>query len=511
MRMPRAAPVPRARRRRAGRRSRIDPRSRAAPVSTASAAALAVPRVPVASREPRPRSRARTGPPRDRRAPPRPSSTGRTSNAPSARRRTWGPDSPLHVFDEEVRTRRRPVAGQDREEAAPVGRRVRDPRGVGDRRGEVDVQREHARELGPRRPLRGVPSHHERHADRLLVRSSFLVHRCSPCRMPLSDVNTISVFSSRPARSSASRILPSARSTPRSDRYWSARNASIAASCDGVRGGGLGPTPACRRPPPRRRTAAAPAAGSRTSSRPRAKDRRGVRRRGGELEEQRSGRVLHERDGLVRQHLRRVVVRTMSELAERPVDRQGVIHLRRAHERHPPVPAGWDVAGHRRVLVTIEVLAEEPRSVAGIVQPRRERRAVVEPLEPAERRDLPVDEGRVRVVAGEDAGPARAAERVHDERVRERHAPSLQALGQDRHRPQGIEALIVGHDENDVREDRGRGRLGPPVRAGRTQDQERPEGDRRGSLHAPRYVSRVAASRDTSASNAGSSATFVSS
>jgi hypothetical protein len=75
---------------------------------------------------------------------------------------------------------------------------MRDAGSVGDRRREIDVQGEDAGQPGPGRP----PAASQRTTSGTRIDSSygasFLVHRCSPCRIPLSEVNTIIVFSSRP-------------------------------------------------------------------------------------------------------------------------------------------------------------------------------------------------------------------------------------------------------------------------------------------------------------------------
>jgi hypothetical protein len=50
-------------------------------------------------------------------------------------------------------------------------------------------------------------------------------------------------------------------------------------------------------------------------------------------------------------------------------------------EREPFVPAGWT---HGGVDVPIEVLAEQAGAVAGVVEPRRERRRIIERSDPTE-------------------------------------------------------------------------------------------------------------------------------
>ena len=49
--------------------------------------------------------------------------------------------------------------------------------------------------------------------------TTLLVQRCSPHSIPLSDMNTISVFDNRPVSDNASTISDTARSTGMSVRY----------------------------------------------------------------------------------------------------------------------------------------------------------------------------------------------------------------------------------------------------------------------------------------------------
>ena len=87
------------------------------------------------------------------------------------------------------------------------------------------------------------------------------------------------------------------------------------------------------------------------------------------------------------------------------------------------------------VLVLVEVLADEPGVVAGLLEPHVERAlgvAVgVEGGPAAERFDVALvgrvgaDAGLVRVLAGEEARPRHAAQRVDDERVRSSDAPAF--------------------------------------------------------------------------------------
>ena len=165
---------------------------------------------------------------------------------------------------------------------------------------------------------------------------------------------------------------------------------------------------------------------------------------------------------------------------DRSVDRELVVVVARMHERDPSVPARWDVARQGGALVGVDVLAEQARPVAGVVQPRGEGRSVSERGERAERRGLPVDPGRVRVVARQDAGPARTAQRVRHERVGERDAAIHQFSSHDRHRAEGVPPLVIGHDQHHVRSSwvLGRRRRRRRTRGGKDRDRERRERQR---------------------------------
>ena len=169
-----------------------------------------------------------------------------------------------------------------------------------------------------------------------------------------------------------------------------------------------------------------------------------------EVGEERSGVFLDERDRLVREHGRGVVGRPASEAAERPAVDHLVAVVGGGVEHEPPVPPGRDVV-RRRTPVQVQVLAEDPGAVARRVERRRERGAVVERGESAMGRTVPPDVVRVGVRPGEDARAARAAERIGHDGVGECHPARTEKVSHVRHRPQGVVALVVGHDQHDVR------------------------------------------------------------
>ena len=157
------------------------------------------------------------------------------------------------------------------------------------------------------------------------------------------------------------------------------------------------------------------------------RDRRQVRRDRGEVEEERVARLLDEPDGLVRQHVGRVVRRPVPVVLEVAVvvDRVVVVRLHRDAVHHlPVVPAGWDRVIDEPVRVGVDVLADERGLVAGVVHPDREVVRLVRGPEGgvAVRPEVVGDAGVVRVLAGEDARPRRPAHRSRHVRVGERDA-----------------------------------------------------------------------------------------
>jgi hypothetical protein len=138
-----------------------------------------------------------------------------------------------------------------------------------------------------------------------------------------------------------------------------------------------------------------------------------------------------------------------------PVDIEAVGVVARSRERDPAVPPGRDVGA----AVTVQVLADQGRLVAGVVEPRGDRRGIPKIVESAHESAVLVHPGRVRVGAAQDARPARAAERIRHEAVREGDAASHELLADDGHVGERVPALVVGEDEDDVRLSRG-GRRG---------------------------------------------------
>ena len=214
-------------------------RTRAAPASTARADAPAAARAPDATRAPRPGCRARTGRRRDRRAPPRPSSTAHVRPALERTAQNVGIGFVPSMCSIRKSERHEPRSPPSTVEQAPAVRSADGGHPPRRRSSARDRCSGRARGAGSspastrRRP--SAPRAGRGSTPRTAPPSS--VHRCSRAGSPLSEVNTIGVFSSRPAASRASSTRPSARSTPRGDRYWSVRKASIAASCEAVNRG----------------------------------------------------------------------------------------------------------------------------------------------------------------------------------------------------------------------------------------------------------------------------------
>ena len=264
----------------------------------------------------------------------------------------------------------------------------------------------------------------------------------------------ISVFSRRPVSSSASRRRPICTSTLCSVSYCRRRSPSIHAihSLDEarerlhvrglVRDVGL----VVGRRTPLRDVA--------ERSVERGLGRRGVVRRGRrELGEHRLvlGRRQDEPLRGVAQHRGRVVGRRILPVElGLAVHREPVRVVARVHEGDPSIPPRRDVPAQRIALIGVDVLAEQAGAIASVVHPRGQRRGIVERGERAVRRGLPVDARGVRVVAREDARPARTTQRVRHERMGERDAAAHQFLLHHRHRVERVPALVVGDDQQHV-------------------------------------------------------------
>ena len=171
-----------------------------------------------------------------------------------------------------------------------------------------------------------------------------------------------------------------------------------------------------------------------------------MRRRRCVHDEQRTVAPPDERGRLAAEQVGRVGVGRRRQHAA--VDVQSQVRVARAQGRDPAVPAGRHVPAERRRLVRVEVLPEQPGRVAGVVQPGRERVAVVERGEPTVRRRHAVHAGRVRQPARQDRRARRAAERVRHDRSGEGHALVGEEPADVRHRPEGVGALVVGDDHD---------------------------------------------------------------
>ncbi len=157
-------------------------------------------------------------------------------------------------------------------------------------------------------------------------------------------------------------------------------------------------------------------------------------------------RLLHEVDGEVGEHVGDVAL----HLLPLPVDVElRVDRLALALHRHPAGPAG-----PRGVIVPHVPLAHERRPVAGSGEWDREGRQAM-----ARRvaRGVVGDAVGVGVLAGEDARPARAAERRGGEGVEEAHALTCEAVDV-RRLGEGVPgdadlvpAEVIDEDEDDVR------------------------------------------------------------
>jgi len=114
-------------------------------------------------------------------------------------------------------------------------------------------------------------------------------------------------------------------------------------------------------------------------------------------------------------------------------------------------------------VVAVQILPDEARPVAGVLQPDGERRGVVEVVGAAVVAAVLVDARAVRELAAQDARPARAAERRGHERLVELHALVGELRARARHDVGArqpvlavgrVPALVVAQDEEDVRAER---------------------------------------------------------
>ena len=116
----------------------------------------------------------------------------------------------------------------------------------------------------------------------------------------------------------------------------------------------------------------------------------------------------------------------------------------------PLVPAGRHL-GRVHVAVAVQELAEVGGPVAGRLQPERQPARGVEPVVAAERQRVREHAVVVGVLAREEGRARRAAARIADEAVRERHALGADQLTRPGHRPHRIGGLVVGHQNDHVR------------------------------------------------------------
>src|SRR5215211_400452 len=166
------------------------------------------------------------------------------------------------------------------------------------------------------------------------------------------------------------------------------------------------------------------------------------------------GRACYVVGGLVRDHVGLVVglgvvVDHMAVLVE------GVAEVVARH-RVPFVPPGRNVG----LVVAVEILPEEGRPVALLLDPGGHRRVLVaqeaELLEAAERRLVAQDLVVVGVLAAQDGGPAGTAQGVGHERVVEGRALVYEQRLYVGHVPQGylvqvVHGQVVGEDQDHVR------------------------------------------------------------
>ena len=194
-----------------------------------------------------------------------------------------------------------------------------------------------------------------------------------------------------------------------------------------------------------------------------------------QLEEEALGRGADEVGGLVRDHVVEEVGRLLAVRAQAAVVVEHVVVAGvgvTARDRDGPLrpsPAARSALSFGFVRVVVEVLAEQ--------RGRRRRRtasqtgrqsvclATVAEGRPAAAGLAQVgdDPVVVDVLAAQDGGPRRAAQRVGDGVVGEGHALVLQR-GQPRHLLEQVPVEVVGEDEDDVRDvvqrAAGRGRVG---------------------------------------------------
>ena len=172
--------------------------------------------------------------------------------------------------------------------------------------------------------------------------------------------------------------------------------------------------------------------------------------------------LLDELARLPREDVDEVVLRGRAVPDELAVLVEPVVVLRvrvaAAGRTVPLVPAGRDERRVDGFRIPVQILAEQPRPVAGVVHPRGDRRLLVavgmELSVPTRRREVAENVVLVHVLAAQDRRTRGATQRVGDEEVRERR-PLLHELRVDLREPRrvevGVEVEVVGEDEDDVR------------------------------------------------------------
>ena len=207
--------------------------------------------------------------------------------------------------------------------------------------------------------------------------------------------------------------------------------------------------------------------------------------------------TAHDLHGLVRVDVGLVRRRIPAVLHERPVlvHRVAVELVRGVVDRAVPLgPAGRDLV-LVEVAVPVQVLADVDRLVARAPEPHGKRVLRVQRVVATVGRLVREHAVVVRVLAGEERRPGRAAERERREAVVEGRSLGDEQPLDVLHDPDRLDRLVVGHDHDDVRPFRRRRVCGrSPCRArGDGGDAQQHAGDRKRLTHAstPAYACRA--------------------
>ena len=163
--------------------------------------------------------------------------------------------------------------------------------------------------------------------------------------------------------------------------------------------------------------------------------------------------AAHDLDGLVCVDVRLVRRRVPPVLHERPVlvDRVAVELVRGVVDRAVPLrPAGRDLV-LVEVAVSVQVLADVDRLVARALEPDGKGVLVVQRVVAAVGRLVREHAVVVGVLAGEEGGAGRAAERERREAVVEGRSLGDEQPLDVLHDADRLDGLVVGHDHDDVR------------------------------------------------------------